>query len=135
MEVYAKLLMLVLGMLAAGFTAWAGIVWTGLGEVRLISTEVATLRVVMEQSRAEQRALAADVREHMQEPWHDDAGHQLETGGLKMRVLEDRIQTLQQYVDQIWARLRAGGVNDESLKRELERLCDCEIELKTPERF
>ena len=135
MEVYAKVLMLVLGMLAAGFMAWAGIVWTGLGEVRLISTEVATLRVVMEQSRSEQRALAVDVREHMQEPWHDDTGHHLETGVLKAQVLEDRIATLQQYVDQIWARLRAGGVNDENLKRELERLCNCEIELKTPDRF
>lgn len=134
-EMYAKVLMVVLGILSAGFMTWAGIVWQGLGEVRAIATEVATMRVVMEQTRGEQRELIGDVRAHMLEPWHKDAGHEIETGVLRLKVLEKELATLQQYVDQVWSRLRAGGVNDENLKRELERLCNCKIDLKEPDPF
>lgn len=40
-----------------------------------------------------------------------------------------------EYFAKIWPRLRVHGENVSTLKRYIETLCNCDIELKTPERF
>ena len=42
---------------------------------------------------------------------------------------------LEEYLGQVWPRLRSLQQNQVIIARELEELCDCEIELKEPENF
>lgn len=42
---------------------------------------------------------------------------------------------LRDWLEQIWPRLRVHGENIEVIKRHLELICDCEVELNDPERF
>ena len=42
---------------------------------------------------------------------------------------------LRDWMSQIWPRLRNHGENMEILKRHLEGLCSCEVQLNEPERF
>jgi len=44
-------------------------------------------------------------------------------------------QEVRDWLAQIWPRLRVHGENAEILKRHLESLCKCKIELNDPERF
>lgn len=46
-----------------------------------------------------------------------------------------RMNRLQTNQDRIWPRLRAHGENAEILKREIEALCKCDIELNDPEEY
>jgi hypothetical protein len=48
---------------------------------------------------------------------------------------EIRLDAIAALVNQIWPRLRAHGENMEILRRELEELCQCKIDLKQPEQF
>ena len=48
---------------------------------------------------------------------------------------EEMISNLLQNQNNIWPRLRTHGENIQVLKREIERMCDCQVELKQPERF
>lgn len=49
--------------------------------------------------------------------------------------VEARLDSMTALMNQVWPRLRTHGENIEILRREIETLCDCEITLKTPEKF
>ena len=45
------------------------------------------------------------------------------------------VERLDKLLARIWPRLRTHGENVTILKRELERVCECKLELKTPEKM
>lgn len=46
-----------------------------------------------------------------------------------------QIEILHERLNQVWPRLRAHGENIAVVKRKLEALCDCNIDLNEPEQF
>lgn len=42
---------------------------------------------------------------------------------------------LREWMEQIWPRLRNHGENIEIVRRHIESICDCDIELNEPEKF
>lgn len=79
----------ILGVLAAAFMAWAGVVWRA---VAVIETSLASIQTEVRVNQEQDRLNHSTMNQHVAQPWHGQAGNELSRIRAEMESLRRELE-------------------------------------------